>query len=41
MDQESLERWKQEFQAERKEQYVKIKEIQKETMQRRKYIITN
>jgi hypothetical protein len=36
MDPESLEKWKQEFQNERIEQFNKTKELQKETAQRRK-----
>ena len=36
MDPESLERWKKEFENERKEQLSKAKELQKETIARRK-----
>ena len=37
MDTDSVEKWKMEFENERKDQLTKAKELQKETMQRRKY----
>ena len=36
MDSESVEKWKQEFENDRREQLSKAKELHKETMQRRK-----
>lgn len=36
MDQDSLNKWKEEFQNERQEQFTKVKQLQKETQKRRK-----
>jgi hypothetical protein len=36
MDPESVEKWKQELENDRRDQLTKAKELQKETMQRRK-----
>ena len=36
MDQDSMNKWKEEFQNERQEQFTKVKLLQKETQKRRK-----
>lgn len=38
MDAENIQKWKEEFQNERKKQFTKVKELQRETFQRRKYL---
>lgn len=37
MDADSLQRWKEEFENERKKQINKVKKLQRETVQRQKY----
>jgi hypothetical protein len=36
MDQDSMNKWKEEFQNERDEQFTKVKQLQKDTQKRRK-----
>jgi hypothetical protein len=39
MDQENLLKWKQDFEAQRREQLTKTKDLHRETLQRKKYDI--